>query len=265
MGRFKGVISSVVAMLFMLTSVFGASAQSVDVLGDIKGSGEVFIASANGSWLPVKNTYPLIENTNIKTGCGTASLYFKDSSRADIGKESLASVAGSASDFSITLSTGTISFNMTGTAKLSIVTPSATVSVTAKNNPVQKVDLSGERVIGAVAVTEKGTEVRSISGRIMVGVPAGESRVVPTGESIFIGTDSSVRVYKTQAVANDDDDDTCKKAGAYWLSGDKAIEYGILGVVGVTSGTAFALGSHWNGNGEGRLASPSGFSAPAKK
>ena len=103
-----------------------------------------------------------------------------------------------------------------------------------------------------------------ISGRILVSVPAGASRMVATGESIFVGADNSVRVYKTQAVANGDDGGK-KAAAAYWLSGDKSLEYGILGVVGVTTGTAFALGSHGNGDGEGHLASPSGFSVVTKK
>jgi len=264
MKRFTEVISSAVAMLFMLISISGVSAQIVAVLGDIKSNGRVFIASANGSWLPAQSTYPILENTGIKTGDGTASLYFREGSRADIAKNSLASVTGSASKFSVTLSTGIIAFNMTGTATLSVFTPSTTVSVNTKNSPVQKVSLSRERVLGAIAVTEKGTEVRSSSGRIMVSAPAGESRMVSTGESIFIGADSSVRVFKTQAVAQDDDDRK-KPAGAYWLSGDKAIEYGILGGVGVTTGTAFALGSHWNGDGEGHLASPSGFSVITKR
>ena len=102
-----------------------------------------------------------------------------------------------------------------------------------------------------------------ISGRILVSVPAGASRMVSTGESIFVGADNSVRVYKTQAVAKGDDGE--KNVAAYWLSGDKSLEYGILGVVGVTTGTAFALGSHGNGDGEGHLASPSGFSVVTKK
>jgi hypothetical protein len=86
--------------------------------------------------------------------------------------------------------------------------------------------------------------------------------MISTGESIFIGADNSVRVYKTQAVAQSDDN---KKAGAFWLTGDKGIEYGILGGIAVTTGTAFALGSNWNGDGEGKLASPSGFSVLQKK
>jgi len=258
------VISAVVAMLFLLAGISGVSAQSVDVLGNIMSSGKVFIASADGSWLPAHSTYPILENTGIKTADGTASLYFRDGSRAEIAQNSLASVTGSTSNFSAALSTGVIAFNMTGTARLSVVTPEATVSVNAKNNPVQKVNLSRERVLGAIGVTEKGTEVRSISGRIMVSVTAGESRMVSTGESIFVGTDSSIRVYKTQAVANGDDSRK-KAAAAYWLSGDKAIEYGILGGVAVTTGTAFALGGHWNGNGEGHLASPSGFSVTTKQ
>jgi len=263
MTRFTKVISSAAVMLFLFAGISGVSAQSIEVLGDIRSSGKVFIASANGSWLPAHGTYPILQNTGIKTADGTASLYFRDGSRAEIAKNGIASVTGSASNFSVTLSTGIIAFNMTGTAALSVFTPSTTVSVNTKNTPVQKVSLSGERVLGAIAVTEKGTEVRSISGRIMVSVPAGENRMVSTGESIFVGADSSVRVYKTQAVANGDDER--KKAAAYWLSGDKAIEYGILGVVGVTTGTAFALGGHWHGDGKGHLASPSGFSVVTKK
>jgi len=264
MKRFEGIISLAVIMFFMLTSVSGVLAQSVDVLGEMKSTGKVFISSSNGSWLPARAAYPILENTGIKTEDGTASLYFKDDSRTCIAKDSLASVTGSVSNFSVTLSKGILAFNMTGTATLSVFTPSTTVSVNAKNSPVQKVSLSRSRVLGVIAVTEKGTEVRSTSGSIMVSVPAGGSRMVSTGESIFIGADSSVRVFKTQAVAQDDDDRK-KPAGAYWLSGDKAIEYGILGGVGVTTGTAFALGSHWNGDGEGHLASPSGFSFSNKR
>jgi len=61
------------------------------------------------------------------------------------------------------------------------------------------------------------------------------------------------------------DDSGKTAAGAYWLNGDRAIAYGILGGVGVTTGTAFAVGSHWNGTGEGPLASPSGFSVITNK
>lgn len=258
MNRFERIISVAVLILFIFSGVSGVCAQSVDVLGEIKSTGKVFIASSNGGWLPAKASYPMLENTAIKTEDGTAALYFRDGSRADVSKNSIAAVGGSGSDFSIRLSKGVIAFNMTTMASLSVLTPASTVSVNVKSSPVQKVSLSKERVLGALSVSEKGTEVRSISGRIVVSVPAGENRIIATGESIFIGADRSVRVYKTQAVAQNDDEN--KKAGAFWLMGDKGMEYGILGAVGVTTGTAFALGSHWNGDGEGKLASPSGFS-----
>lgn len=264
MKRFQEIISAAVIILFVLSNVSAVFAQSIDVLGEIRSTGRTFIASSSGGWLPAKAAYPLLDKTGIKTEDGTASLYFRDGSRADISKNSLASVTGSASDFSITLSKGVIAFNMTATASLSVLTPASTVSVNTKNSPVQKVSLSRERILGAIAVSEQGTEVRSISGRIVVSVPAGENRMISTGESVFIGADSSVRVYKTQAVAQKDDDDN-KKAGAFWLTGDKGIEYGILGGVAVTTGTAFALGSHWHGDRESELASPSGFSTPKKR
>jgi hypothetical protein len=263
MKRFEGIISAAVIMLFIFSGISGVYAQSVNVLGEIKSTGKVFISSSNGVWLPAKASYPILENTGIKTEDGTAALYFRDGSRADVSKNSIASVGGSGSDFSIRLSKGVVAFNMTTTASLSVLTPASTVSVNVKNSPVQKVSLSKERFLGAIAVTEKGTEVRSISGRISVTASAGETRIVSTGESIFIGADSSVRVYKTQAVAQNDDDN--KKAGAFWLVGDNGVAYGILGGIAVTTGTAFALGSHWDGDGEGRLASPSGFSGAGKK
>lgn len=265
MKRFQGIISAIVIILFVLSSVSAVFAQSIDVLGEIRSTGKVFIASSSGSWLPAKASYPLLENTGLKTEDGTASLYFRDGSRADVAKNSLASVTGSASDFSITLSKGVIAFNITALASLSVLTPASTVSVNRKNSPVQKVSLSKERILGAIAVSEQGTEVRSISGRIVVSVPAAENRMISTGESIFIGADNSVRVYKTQAVAQNDNDDN-KKAGAVVLPGGTAtaIEYGILGGVAVTTGTAFVLGSNGGGN-EEELASPSGFSTRKKK
>ena len=256
MKRLEGIISVAVIMLFIFSGISGVYAQSVNVLGEIKSTGKVFIASSNGGWLPAKASYPILENTGIKTEDGTAALYFRDGSRADVSKNSIAAVGGSGSDFSIRLSKGVVAFNMTTMASLSVLTLASTVSVNVKNSPVQKVSLSKERFLGAIAVSEKGTEVRSISGRIVVSVPAGENRMISTGESIFIGADSSVRVYKTQAVAQNDDNDN-KKAGALWLVGDNGVAYGILGAVGVTTGTAFALGSHWNG--DGKPASPSGF------
>jgi hypothetical protein len=262
MKRFKEIISVAVIALFLSSSVSGVFAQSIDMLGEIKSSGKVFIASSSKGWLPAKASYPLLENTGIKTADGVAALYFRDGSRADISKNSIALVGGSGSSYTVSLSTGVMAFNMTATAALSVVTPSSTVSVNIMNSPVQKVSLSKERVLGAIAVTEKGTEVKSISGRISVSASSGEKRMVSTGESIFIGADSSFRVYKTQAVAQDNDDN--KKAGAFW-AGDQGVAYGILGGIAITTGTAFALGSHWNGDGEGRIASPSGFSFPRNK
>lgn len=263
MKRFEGIISVAIIFLFMLSSVSSVFAQSVNVLGEIKSTGKVFISSSNGGWLPAKTSYPLLENIGIKTEDGTAAVYFRDGSRTDIAKNSRASVSGSGSGYSVSLSKGVIAFNMTSTAALSVVTPSSTVSVNMMNSPVQKVSLSKERVLGAIAVTEKGTEVRSISGRISVTAAAGETRMVSTGESIFIGPDSSFKVYKTQAVAQatpqkQENDDT-KAAGVIVpVSSTPGWALPAFGGVVVTGGILVAASAN-KGDGKNTFASPSGF------
>jgi hypothetical protein len=55
------------------------------------------------------------------------------------------------------------------------------------------------RVLGVISATEKGTEVRNISGKILVNASTTGTRTLTSGESILIGQDNIAKVFKTQS------------------------------------------------------------------
>lgn len=256
--RRHSIVSIVLLFVFSLTNILYtiplASAQSIAVLGEIKTIGSVFVGSSDGQWIPSGSSYPLLQDTAIRTEDGSASIYFKDGSRVDLSKDTMAVISGSPADYSINLGKGIIAFNVSPTASLSVTTTSTSISVNSKKGLVQKVSYEKlGRVLGVVSVTDKGTEVRSISGRILVSTSATESKLIASGESIFIGSDNNYKVYKTQAFVG-------RRVGSFW--GAAAIGAGAAG--------AAAYQGNWSGNNRpsgppcrgGRPASPSGFICP---
>lgn len=195
---------SFLAIFFFFLNIIippAVSGQGIMVLGEIRSSGQVFIESSGGQWIPAGKTYPILQNTSIKTEKGTASLSFREGSRADISNNSAAVVDGTPAKYSLYLSKGVVAFNVAADASLYISTPSGSAAVNGRNGIVQKVSLEkGARTLGIVSVSDKGTEVRSISGRIVVNVSPAESRLISSGETMSIDLKNTYRVYKTQAI-----------------------------------------------------------------
>ena len=220
----KNMTALLLLIAFSLFTIAPVSAQSIAVLGEIKTSGAVSIASTAGQWLTAPATYPLLQNTGIKTDDGIAALYFRDGTRIDLSKGSLAMVDGSGSQYTIQMSRGTLAFNMAPGASLSVITASASVSVNKKNPMVQKVSMEKTgRVLGVISSTDKGTEVRCISGRIAIDVTPTETKLLSSGESIFVDADSKYKVYNTQAIVPGKADDS--SAGMYILGGVVVASY----------------------------------------
>lgn len=194
-------IAIIMVAIFSFSIIAPASAQSISVLGEVRTHGKAFIASASGQWQAAPATYPLLQNTGIKTDDGSAALYFKDGSRIDISKDSLAVIDGSSSHYAVQLSTGIAAFNIAPNTSVSLQTPSALVSINKKGSLVQKVSLeTSGRVLGVISSTDKGTEVRCISGRISIDVTPTETKLISSGESLFVDAASKYKVYNTQAV-----------------------------------------------------------------
>ena len=150
-------------------------------------------------------TYPLLQDTGIRTEDGSASIFFKDGSRVDLSRDTIVSIAGEAPNYTMHLAKGVIAFSIKPISSLSVSTPSASISVNSKDNIVQKVGYEkSSRVLGVISSNEKGTEVRSISGRILVASSTAGTKTLVTGESMLVGPDSNYKVYKTQGVGRTD-------------------------------------------------------------
>jgi len=227
MKKTSGLFLYILMLVFSFCTIAGVSAQNVPVLGEMQSTGKVFIGSSSGKWSPAVQTYPLLQDTGIRTEDGRSSIFFRDGSRVDLSRDTIVSISGETPDYTIHLAKGIIAFSMTSASSLAVSTPSATISVNSNAHVVQKVGYEkASRILGVISATEKGTEVRSISGKIEVTSSATAVRTVSTGESIFVGTDNSSRIYKTQGVGSTEPSEEGSRhgAGALFFAGTAAAE-----------------------------------------
>ena len=218
----------VFGLAIILSAMPSTAAQRVGVLGEIRTEGTVLVGSSGGQWTAVTSGHPLLPATSLRTEDGIASIYFKDGSRISLSKDTAAVFEGSAGDYSVSLSKGVMAFNIGPAASLSVTTPTGSISTRNKNSIVQKVSYEKDgRIQGIISTSEKGTEVRSVSGSLQVNINASDTKLVSAGESVFIGPDSAGhQVVKAQAL------ETRSSTGLSGLSGT-ALSLGILGA-GVT-------------------------------
>ncbi len=218
--KYKNVAAFMVLAAFTVSIIAPVSAQSIAALGEVRTNGKVFIETTGKQWLSAPLTYPLLQNTGIRIDEGSAALYFKEGSRIDLSSNSLVVVDGSNSQYTVQMAKGILAFNMAPGATLTVQTASTSVSVNKKNPLVQKVSLEKSgRVLGVISSSEKGTEVRCISGRIAIDVTPAETKLLSSGESIFVDANSRYKVYNTQAVALGKNEGDKKKGGAALTSG----------------------------------------------
>jgi len=235
MNNFYRLMSYFLLAAFSLGNIAGVSAQTVTVLGELQSTGKVFIGSSNGKWTPAMPTYPLFQGTGVRTEEGSTSVFFKDGSRVDLSGNTIVSITGEVPDYSIRLAKGVIAFSIKPMSSLSVSTPSAGISVNSKDSIVQKVghNEKSSPVLGIISTTEKGTEVRNISGKISVTSSAAGTKTLVTGESMLVGPDSKYEVYKTQGIAATDpsEEDSRRRAEALLFvgtaAGESLIIYGL--------------------------------------
>lgn len=201
MKKTYSVISYIILTVFSLVTIGGVSAQNLGVFGEIKSTGKVFIGSSSGNWSPAMPAYPLLQDTGIRIEDGSASIFLKDGSRVDLSRDTIVSISGEAPNYTINLAKGVLVFSITPTSSLAVSTPSASILVNSKDGIVQKVGHEkSSRILGVISSNEKGTEVRSISGRIVVASSTAGTKTLVTGESMLVGPESNYKAYKTQVV-----------------------------------------------------------------
>ncbi len=213
------------------------SAQEPVAFGEIKAAGAVQIESSTGQWVEMRDVYPLLKNTKLRTRDGIVSITTRGGSRIELSKDTEVAFEALNGGYTINLKQGTLSFNMTPPELLTVTTAQATVSVVP--NP--------ENYRGMVICSEKGTEIRSISGKINVSyLGSSNIKILAAGESLFVSAKGQVIAAAAGAAT------TGAAAGA--AIGTKLLTALIVGTF-FTTATITASETFR----EERVASPSGF------
>jgi hypothetical protein len=202
-------------------------AQEPLAYGEIKTSGEVLIESSNGKWLKMRDVYPLLNETKLKTGDGAVIIAMKDGSRIELSKETETALQAQKGAYTSNLAKGTLSFRVIPSSTLTIITPDATISAIPNPSNIQ----------GIVSCTDKGTEVRSVSGEINVSYNSHE-KLLDSGERLFASPTGA------------EGTSTAAAATGKTIAGIKPLTL-VLGAIVVGAGTIVAVSSFGGGGGDG--------------
>lgn len=175
MKTFCTFISSLIITVFSLVNIASLSAQTVPVLGEIKSRGQVFLSSSTGQWTPAMPTYPLLTDTGIKSEEGVAAILFKDGTKVDISRNSLASVAGTPLGHTMKLTQGVIAFNITPSSSLTISTAAVEVLAVGGKEPV----------LGNITVRGTCVEVKSLTGELQTSSTTGKKHLASGEDALF--------------------------------------------------------------------------------
>lgn len=231
-----------------LVSAMQVTPQELMAFGEIRAIGVVQIESSTGKWVDMAAVYPLLKNTKLKTQDGIVSITAKDGSSIVLSKDTEAAIYALNGRYTVNLVKGTISFNVCPSPSLTVTTKEATVSVTQQiggyNSLVAGVGApSPANIQGIVFCSDKGTEVRSVSGKMNVSFRGLPPNILNTGERLFASS-ADLGEGVTAAAA----------PAAGTAAGSKLVSALIVGAF-FTTGTITAFES-FRGTG---VASPSGF------
>jgi ferric-dicitrate binding protein FerR (iron transport regulator) len=232
-------------ILFMVIIFSPVQASSGEILafGEIKAAGGVQMVSSTGKWVQVMEVYPLLKSTKLRTNEGVVFITTGNGSRVDLSKQTEAEIGARDGSYKINLEKGTLSFDLTPSTALTIITKDATISVARQTGDyyslVAGVGATGlDNIQGMVFVKEGGTFVRSIQGKINVAEAGLQTKVLNTGESLLI--------------AQEEDDDDMAAVYPQWTTGHTQ---GLVLGAFFTTATITAFEAFRGGG----VASPSGF------
>lgn len=193
--------TSLAAVAFIFTLISPLFAQGVAAIGEVRPAGKILIKSSDGDWMTFEGSYPLMQNTAIKTEAESAQVYFRDGSRLSLANRTEARIDGSQGHYEVDLTSGTLAFNIGPAAALSVATPKAVVYINKMELAQKVADVKPARALGIISISDKGTEVRGIAGRIVVDAGASGYKVVGAGESLLIDGPKA-KVYRAEAAVD---------------------------------------------------------------
>lgn len=198
-------MSVLIAMLLSVLFVFGqlalAAEPSINILGDVVGSGAAQMKTAFNQWISVSGkTYPVIDGATLRSKDGNMSLIFRDSVRMEVGKNSEIMVSGSRGSYAINMNSGQIIFSVPRGVSFSVKTPTSTVQTMEASALIRKVSLSSQDEIkGIINYDGKGTRITAISGTLTVRSGMGvQLQSVTAGNAIYIEGKDSANIRTVQ-------------------------------------------------------------------
>lgn len=190
------LILSVICYLNLIL-IPDVTASDTFAYGEVNSSGDVSIDSSTGKWVKMQRVYPLLKNTKLKTLEGVAFIQTKEGSRIDLSQNTELSMDSQLGKYEINLVSGTISFNITPAVSLNIITKDTNISVSHQIGGIYTL-VAGpgatpvRNIQGIVSITEEGTYVRSIAGKIGIRPRGLQARILNSGDSFFSGEQGSM-------------------------------------------------------------------------
>ncbi len=188
--------------VFLLCGRLAFAAQpSINILGDVVGSGTAEMKTAFNQWISVSGkTYPVIDGATFRSKDGNMSLIFRDSVRMEVGKNSEIVVSGSRGSYAVSMNSGQIIFSVPRGVSFSVKTPTSTVQTREASALIRKVSLSSQDDIkGVISYDGKGTKITAISGTLTVRSGMGvQLQSVAAGNAIYIEGKDSANIRTVQ-------------------------------------------------------------------
>lgn len=248
--RVLTVFTVTILSVVILSYSSSVSARDITVIGEARMIGQCFVKSAAGRWLPAPTSYPVAQDTTIRTGDGSAAIYFKDGSMAFFCPGSEAAISGSFDNYVINLLKGRVAFNVMPAASLSVGAGPASALVNGKENSARH---RPSHIRGTVTLRSSSTRILSIDGMMTASINSYRITDMNAGDVVLIGPDDTPRVFPAGAV-KDTEMERRRRAAALFDCSDGAVavpaglgiaQAGIL--VGFSGGAAFAVKEGFSG------------------
>ncbi|MEW6584867.1 MAG: hypothetical protein AB1442_04545 [Nitrospirota bacterium] len=158
--------------------------------GEIKATGDVRMESSTGKWGAVRDAYPLLKSTKLRTTEGIVGITTREGSRFDISKNTEVVIESANGSYKINLTVGTVSFSVTPSTSVIILTKDADISVSRQIGGYFSL-VAGPGVPGfanaqgIIVSGSKGTLIRSLAGKMHVTPKSGQARILNAGESLY--------------------------------------------------------------------------------
>ena len=232
-------VAMLLSVLFVCGGLAFAAGPSINILGDVVGSGSAEMRTAFNQWISVSGkTYPVIDGAALRSKDGNMSLIFRDSVRMEVGKNSEIVVAGSRGSYAVNMNSGQIIFSVPRGISFSVKTPTSTVQTKAAAALIQKVSLSSQDdVKGIISYDGKGTKITAINGTLTVRSGVGvQLQSVTAGNAIYVEGKDAANIRTVQLAGGSTGGGSSDKSDPtpLWVAG---------GGAGVVTGGYFLVNS----------------------